>query len=158
MVKRTLASLSQQEETALRRLGAGARWGQIDISLAMARRFLRLGLAERAARTWRLTPLGRQRLSALPKAFLQTKARQIIENILEHYIPLAQAGGLPRQGDTANDESQPKPCRAKTHLSRAVGCRRDLAADHGDGVVESVQRIGDDGRLVRVPGLRKNHL
>ena len=85
-----LVPLSPAEEIALRQLSAGS----LNISPAMVSRLVRLALIRRVAREWKLTPLGRQRLEAMPAAPLLGRASSIIADILGHYIPIAHATGI----------------------------------------------------------------
>jgi hypothetical protein len=72
MKTRLDATLSAQEEIALRRLAHGSH-----VDHVAAARLQSLALVERTQSGYRLTPLGRLRYDALPKAPLLTRPRSV---------------------------------------------------------------------------------
>jgi len=89
MTRGLLASLSTPEEIALRRIAHGS----MIVDSKAASQLLALALIERTSNGLRLTPLGRLRFDALPKAPLLTPQRSIhaMTGYVEGLIDKAQA-------------------------------------------------------------------
>ena len=84
-----IAPLSPQEEIALRRIAHGS----FVVDARVASRLIALALIQRASNGLRLTPLGRLRFNALPKAPLLMQQRSIhaITGYVEGLIEKAQS-------------------------------------------------------------------
>ena len=145
MLRGLLIPLSPTEEIALRQLANGA----LTVSSKLVSRLQQLGLVERSAGGWRLTPLGNRRLSELPRAQLRKKAPGSIEGILDRYIPLAKAKGIgcPEQADddqSPDDQAEPRRSRrilvAEDSYLEADAIAR-LLGDSGYEVVGPVARL-----------------
>jgi CheY-like chemotaxis protein len=89
-VRAILVPLSDAEEIALRRIGIGS----LGVSADLLARLQELALIKRVAGEWTLTPLGKRRYSELPDAPLRGRAPSVIDEILDRYIPIAQAKGI----------------------------------------------------------------
>lgn len=100
-----LIPLSAAEEIALRRIHLGST----EVSPDLIVRLKELALIERAAGGWRLTPLGKRRYNELADAPLRGRAPSLIDDILNRFIPMAQASGIVKPGaiedDAANDSA-----------------------------------------------------
>jgi hypothetical protein len=103
-----LAPLSPQEEIALRRIAHGS----FVVDAQAASRLIALALIQRTSAGPRLTPLGRLRFSALPKAPLLTPQRSIhaITGYVEGLIEKAQSRAA-NQGAPAETTRQRPPGR-----------------------------------------------
>jgi hypothetical protein len=84
-----LAPLSPPQEIALRRIAHGS----LIVDAQVVARLMALGLVEQTSRGHRLTPLGRLRYNALPKAPLLIRQRSIhaVTGYVEGIIEKAQA-------------------------------------------------------------------
>jgi CheY-like chemotaxis protein len=89
-VRAILIPLLAAEEIALRKVHLGSTGISPDLVL----RLKELALIERAGRGWRLTPLGKRRYSKLPSAPLRGRGPYCIDDILNRFIPMAQASGI----------------------------------------------------------------
>src|SRR5262245_11961630 len=91
MTRGLLTPLSPHDELALRRVAHGSAI----IDAQVAARLVSLALIEQAGASPRLTPLGRLRYNALPKAPLLTRQRSIhaITGYVEGLIEKAQSRG-----------------------------------------------------------------
>jgi hypothetical protein len=98
-VRAILIALSAAEEIALRKIHLGSS----AISPDLVARLKELALIERAVGGWRLTPLGMRRYDELPDAPLRGRAPSTIDDILDRYIPLAQASGIVKPGEIDDD-------------------------------------------------------
>jgi len=89
MTRGLLAPLSPQEGIALRRIAHGSTV----VDAEVAARLASLALVERVHSSLRLTPLGRLRFNALPKAPLMTRQRsmQVTSDYVAGVIEKAQA-------------------------------------------------------------------
>jgi hypothetical protein len=89
MTRGLLAPLSPQEEIALRRIAHGS----FVVDSQAACRLIALALIEQASGGWRLTPLGRLRFNALPKAPLLAQPRSIhaVNGYVEGLVEKAQS-------------------------------------------------------------------
>jgi hypothetical protein len=112
MTRLSLTPLSPQQEIALRRIAHGSLISDDQV----ASKLLELALIERASRGWRLTPLGRLRYDALPKAPLLTRPRSLhavtgyVEGLIEKAQSRAQEQGLALPGlmsASADDDGEP---------------------------------------------------
>ncbi len=150
MVRGVLVPLSPEDEIALRRLAASAREGALGMTARMTERLRQLGLAERVAGAWRLTPLGKRRLSGLPKPPLQTRAKPVIDSILDRYIPLALARGIARPEQTPEEQSgrPPRILLAEDCYLEADALSR-LLRESGFEVVGPVARFDQAMSLAR---------
>ena len=101
----SLAPLSPQEEIALRRIAHGS----LVVDAKAASRLIALALIQRTSRGLCLTPLGRLRFNALPKAPLLTQQRSIqaMTGYVEGLIEKALAR-VATQGGSA-EPSVPRP-------------------------------------------------
>jgi hypothetical protein len=73
MTRGLLAPLSPQEEMALRRIAHGS----VVVDAEVAAKLVRLAVVEHVHSSLRLTPLGRLRFNALPKAPLMSRQRSV---------------------------------------------------------------------------------
>ena len=108
-----LIPLSPEQEIVLRRIAHGS---QIVDSRIVAK-LRQLALIERTSSGYRLSPLGRLRYDALPKAPLLTRPRSIhaVTGYIEGVIEKAQALGrakLPAGGTDADAAPRPMPLDA----------------------------------------------
>ena len=89
MTSGLLAPLSPSQEIALRRIAHGS----LIVDAQVVARLMALGLVQQTSRGHRLTPLGRLRYDALPKAPLLTRQRSIhaVTGYVEGIIEKAQA-------------------------------------------------------------------
>lgn len=89
MTNGLLAPLSPPQEIALRRIVHGS----LIVDAQVVARLMALGLVQQTSRGHRLTPLGRFRYNALPKAPLLTRQRSIhaVTGYVEGIIEKAQA-------------------------------------------------------------------
>lgn len=89
MTRGLLAPLSPKEEIALRRIAHGS----LILDAQMASRLVALALIEQPSSGLRLTPLGRLRFNALPKAPLLSQPRSIhaVNGYVEGLIEKAQS-------------------------------------------------------------------
>lgn len=103
-----LAPLSPQEEIALRRIAHGS----LVVDAQAASRLIALALIQRTSRGLRLTPLGRLRFNALPKAPLLAQQRSIhaMTGYVEGLIEKAQSRAATRSA-RAGTSPQPAPAR-----------------------------------------------
>ena len=85
-----LIPLSAAEEIALRKVHLGSS----AIAPDLMARLKALALIERTGGGWRLTPLGMRRHDELADVPLRDRGPSIIDDILDRYIPLAQARGI----------------------------------------------------------------
>lgn len=94
-----LVPLSAAEEIALRQIGLGSN----GVAPDLVSRLQKLALIERAGRQWRLTALGKRRYSELPDAPLRARSSSVIDDILNRYIPMAQASGIVKPESARED-------------------------------------------------------
>ncbi len=126
-----LIPLSAAEEVALRKVHLGSAGISPDLDLLKD-----LALIERAGKGWRLTPLGRRRYSELSHAPLRDRGPSFIDDILDRFIPMAQASGIVKAGEetSAGASAAHRPPRILlaedsyleatelAHLLRNCGC------------------------------------
>lgn len=74
MARGLIAPLSPQQEIALRRIALGS----LIVDAQVAAKLVDLALIERTSSGYRLTPLGRLRYNALPKAPLLMRQRSVL--------------------------------------------------------------------------------
>jgi len=124
----------------------------------MVSRLVRLALIRRVAREWKLTPLGRQRLEAMPAAPLLGRASSIIADILGHYIPIAHATGIvkpeePAKLPAAFDFGEREPRRILVAEDSYLQARAlsDFLRSSGYDVVGPAARLGEAMTLSRQP-------
>src|SRR5215208_6376392 len=111
----TPVCLTSLEELALRQLAGQS----ISIAPDLARRLVRLAMAERYRDGWRLTLFGLRRYDALPKSPLQgRKTPPVIDNILNQAIPLARAVGITSADPLASLESMGDQAACTARASR----------------------------------------
>jgi hypothetical protein len=128
--------LTSPEEVALRQLAGQS----ISIAPDLARRLVRLAMAERYRDGWRLTPFGLRRYQALPKSPLQgKKTPPVIDNILDQAIPLARAGGITSADPLASLESMVTKQHALREHRALVRERR--AARQSNGTIPISGRV-----------------
>ena len=141
-----LIPLAPAEEIALRKIHVGST----DISPDLISRLRDLALIQRAGGGWRLTPLGKRRYSELPEAALRGRAPSIIDDILDRFIPMAQASGIVKPGEIDDDaaaaSASPPPHQAPRILivedSYLEAAELDrLLSDRGYEVVGPVGRL-----------------
>lgn len=94
-----LIPLLAAEEVALRKVHLGSAGIPPDLVL----RLKELALIERVGRGWRLTALGKRRYSELPSAPLRGRGPSSIDDILDRFIPMAQARGIVKAGEITAD-------------------------------------------------------
>jgi CheY-like chemotaxis protein len=104
-VRAILIPLSAAEGVALRKVHLGSA----GISPDLALRLKALALIERVGRGWRLTPLGKRRYSELPGAPLRGRGSSSIDDILDRFIPMAQATGIVKAGEMDADAAGASP-------------------------------------------------
>jgi CheY-like chemotaxis protein len=147
-VRAILIPLSAAEEIALRKVHLGSTV----VSPSLVARLKDLALIQRAAGGWRLTPLGKRRHSELPDAPLRGRAPSVIDDILDRFIPMAQASGIVKPGEiddgTASASASPPPHQAPRILivedSYPEAAELDrLLSDCGYDVVGPVGRLDD---------------
>jgi CheY-like chemotaxis protein len=147
-VRAILIPLSAVEEIALRKIHLGST----DISPDLVIRLKDLALIQRAGGGWRLTPLGKFRYSELSDAPLRGRAPSIIDEILDRFIPMAQASGIVKPGeiddDAAGVSASPPPHQAPRILivedSDLEAAELDrLLSDCGYEVVGPLGRLHD---------------
>ena len=99
MTSGLLAPLSPPQEIALRRIAHGS----LIVDAQVVARLMALGLVQQTSRGHRLTPLGRLRYDALPKAPLLTRQRSIhaVTGYVEGIIEKAQARAHAKALDAA---------------------------------------------------------
>ncbi len=119
-----IAPLSPLEEIALRRIAHGS----FVVDARVASRLIALALIQRASNGLRLTPLGRLRFNALPKAPLLMQQRSIhaITGYVEGLIEKAQRRAANQQ---APAETLPRPSPARISSPASLL----LDAQDGDG-------------------------
>jgi hypothetical protein len=117
-----IAPLSPQEEIALRRIAHGS----FVVDAQVASRLIAHALIQRVSNGLRLTPLGRLRFNALPKAPLLSQQRSIhaITGYVEGLIEKAQSRVANQQ---AHAESSPQPSPAR------ISSRASLLLEAQDG-------------------------
>lgn len=124
MTRGLLAPLSPPEEIGLRRVANGSP----NVDAQVAASLCRLALIERTPSGLRLTPLGRQRYDAMPKALLLMRRRSLhaVSGYVEGLLEKAQlrAGVLqPHVGPTAPRAIAPEkmeaPCNDDAHGDEA---------------------------------------
>lgn len=98
-----LVPLSAAEEIALRQIGMGS----VGVAPELVARLRELALVEPLGRKLQLTPLGRRRYSELPDAPLRGRSPSVIDDILNHYIPIAQAGALLKPEEAVDEYAGP---------------------------------------------------
>jgi hypothetical protein len=98
-VRAILIPLSAAEEIALRKVHLGSSAIAPDLMV----RLKALALIERTGGGWRLTPLGMRRHDELADVPLRDRGPSIIDDILDRYIPLAQARGIVKPAETDAD-------------------------------------------------------
>jgi CheY-like chemotaxis protein len=109
-VRTILIPLSATEEVALRKVVLGS----VGVSPHLVVRLRELALIERAGSAWRLTPLGKRRYRELSHPALRGRVPSLIDDILDRFIPLAQASGIVKTDEIANDAAgAPEPPPAK---------------------------------------------
>jgi CheY-like chemotaxis protein len=119
-VRAILVPLSAAEEIALRRIARGS----LAVSDDLLARLRELALIRRIADEWTLTPLGKRRYSELPEAPLRGRAPSVIDDILDRYIPLAQAKGISKPDQIRRIlvvEDSPLEADALAHLLHGCG-------------------------------------
>jgi hypothetical protein len=101
------APLSPEEEIALRRIA----YGSLNINAKVAARLIDLALVQRASSGLHLTPLGRQRYNALPKAPLlgQQRSLHAVSGYVEGLIEKAQGRAAKQAPATAPSRPLPLP-------------------------------------------------
>jgi len=148
-VRAILIPLSAAEEIALRKVHLGFT----EVSPNLVARLKDLALIQRTGGGWRLTPLGKRRYSELPAAPLRGRAPSLIDDILDRFIPMAQASGIVKPGEIDDDAasasaSPPPPHQAPRILivedSYQEAAELDrLLSDCGYDVVGPVGRLDD---------------
>jgi len=147
-VRAILIPLSAAEEIALRKVHLGST----EISQDLVARLKDLALIQRAGGGWRLTPLGKRRYGELPDAPLRGRMPSLIDDILDRFIPRAQARGIVKPGEIADDaagaSASPPPHQAPRILivedSYQEAAELDrLLTDCGYDVVGPVGRLDD---------------
>lgn len=105
MTSGLLAPLSPQEEIALRRIAHGS----LVVDVQVASRLIALALIQRTSSGLRLTPLGRLRFNALPKAPLLTRQRSIqaMTGYVEGLIEKAQSRVANQEGHAETSSRPP---------------------------------------------------
>jgi hypothetical protein len=101
--------LSHTEEASLKRLAAGAPHSSIPSDhLARLRKLM---LVERHGSTWRLTPLGLQRLQGMPKAVQITSVDPLalLESIVTKQHALREHRGLVRERKPPRSSNNTNP-------------------------------------------------
>ena len=96
-----LVPLSAAEEIALRQIGLGS----VGVAPELIARLRELALVEPLGREFQLTPLGRRRYNDLPDAPLRGRSTSLIDDILNRFIPIAQAGAILKPDETADDDA-----------------------------------------------------
>jgi len=147
-VRAILIPLSAAEEIALRKVHLGSTV----VSPSLVARLKDLALIQRAGGGWRLTPLGKRRYSELPAPPLRGRMPSLIDDILDRFIPMAQASGIVKPGeiddDAASASASPPPHQAPRILivedSYQEAAELDrLLSDCGYDVVGPVGRLDD---------------
>jgi CheY-like chemotaxis protein len=115
-VRAILIPLSTAEEIALRRIHLGSA----EISPALIVRLKELALIERATGGWRLTPLGKSRYNELPDAPLRGCGPSFIDDILNRFIPMAQATGIVKPGEIEDDSVNGAASSPANHAPRIL--------------------------------------
>lgn len=114
MARGLLAPLSPQEEITLRRIAHGS----VDVDAQATGRLLSLALVERVHTSLRLTPLGRLRFNALPKAPLLTRKRSVqaasdyVAGIIEKAQGMAKVRATEPAAEPLIHEATQPPARA----------------------------------------------
>jgi hypothetical protein len=98
-VRAILIPLSAAEEIALRKVHLSSS----AIAPNLMARLKALALIERTGGGWRLTPLGMRRHDELADVPLRDRGPSIIDDILDRYIPLAQARRIVKPAETEHD-------------------------------------------------------
>jgi hypothetical protein len=123
-----LAPLSPQEEIALRRIALGS----LVIDAQAAAKLIAIALLQQTGSGLRLTPLGRLRFNALPKAPLLTPGRSIraMTGFVEGLIEKAQSRAAAQRSpsDAPPPAPGPSPMRAPTGL-RPEPAGEDVESD-----------------------------
>jgi CheY-like chemotaxis protein len=115
-VRAILIPLSTAEEIALRRIHLGSA----EISPALIVRLKELALIERATGGWRLTPLGKRRYNELSDAPLRGRGPSVIDDILNRFIPMAQATGIVKPEEVDDDSVNGSASSPANHAPRIL--------------------------------------
>jgi CheY-like chemotaxis protein len=115
-VRAILIPLSATEEIALRKI----HFGSTSISPNLTVRLKELALIERAAGGWRLTPLGKRRYDELAEAPLRGRTPSFIDDILNRFIPMAQAHGIVAPGEAESDSGTGAASSPANHAPRIL--------------------------------------
>lgn len=118
MTRGLLAPLSPPEEIALRRVANGSPI----IDAQLAANLCRLALIERTASGLRLTPLGRQRYEAMPKALLLARRHSL--HAVTGYVE-----GLLEKAQVRARLLQPKPRAASPAIPAGAPEQAEAAGD-----------------------------
>ena len=141
-----LVPLSAAEEIALRQIGLGS----VGVAPNLIARLRELALVAPLGRELQLTALGRRRYGELPDAPLRGRTPSVIDDILNRFIPIAQARAILKTDETADHEAGvpvPRPANKAPRILVVEDCYMEADALFQLLSGSGYEVVGPAGRL-----------